>query len=228
MRLTVGPLPASVYWRRRAVVLVGLAMVVLVITYACGGPDPNADAGVNAGNTPATTDTASPTTTLLRPEVPATTTSTPSPTASAFTLPVPAATGPCTDAELEVVATAAAAEVQRGQPLAVTIRIKNISSRTCNRDIGADMQELRLNDPASKTTIWSSDDCNPNHGSDDTSFDPGQEQTFTLTWQGRRSRGGDGTPVCDNVTPEPQAYELVARLDQKYSAPFAVRIISAA
>jgi hypothetical protein len=228
MRLTIGPLPASVYWRRRAVVLVGLAMIVLVVTYACGGPDPNADAGVTAGSSP--TGTASPDTALLRPEVPGTSpAASPSPTASAFTLPVPATTGPCTDAEMEVIATAGAPEVQRGQPLSVTIRIKNVSSRTCNRDIGADMQELRLNDPATKTTIWSSDDCNPNHGNDDRSFEPGQEQTFTLTWQGRRSRGGDGTPVCESdLTPEPQAYELVARLDQKFSAPFAIRITSAA
>ena len=38
MRLTVGPLPAAVYWRRRAVVLVGLAILVLIVSYACGGP----------------------------------------------------------------------------------------------------------------------------------------------------------------------------------------------
>lgn len=224
MRLTVGPLPANVYWRRRAVVLVGLAMIVLVVSYACGGPDPNADAQVAADTS--NSQSASPGTTLLRPEVPATTTSTPSP--SPFTLPIPATTGPCTDAELDVIATAAAPEVQRGQTLNVTIRIKNVSDRTCGRDIGADMQELRLNDPAAKKIVWSSDDCNPNHGVDVRSFAPGQEETFTLTWQGKASRGGDDSPVCDAPAPTAQSYELVARLDQKYSAPFALRIISAA
>jgi hypothetical protein len=223
MRLTVGPLPANIYWRRRAVVLVGLAMIVLVISYACGGPDPNADAAAGASSS----GSASPTTTLLRPEVPATTTSA-APSPSAFTLPVPAATGPCTDAELEVVATAAAPEVQRGQPLAVTITIKNISTRECSRDIGADKQELRLNDPATKRIVWSSDDCNPNHGTDDRAFAPGQEETFTLTWLGQSSRGGDGTEVCDAPAPTANTYELVARLDQKYSTPFALRIIASA
>jgi hypothetical protein len=225
MRLTVGPLPATVYWRRRAVVLVGLAMIVLVVSYACGGPDPNADAGVAAGAS--SSESATPTTTLLRPEVPATTTSA-APSPSAFTLPVPATTGPCTDAELDVVATAAAPEVQREQPLAVTITIKNISTRSCNRDIGADMQELRLNDPATKRIVWSSDDCNPNHGSDDRAFAPGQEETFTLTWLGLSSRGGDGTEVCNAPAPTANTYELVARLDQKYSAPFALRILAGA
>jgi hypothetical protein len=224
MRLTVGPLPATVYWRRRAVVLVGLAMIVLVVSYACGGPDPDAGAAGTGPSSPA--DSASPSTTLPHPEVAATTVASPSPTA--FSLPGPATTGPCTDAELDVTATATAPEVQRGQTLDVTIRIRNVSARTCSRDIGADMQELRLNDPATKKVIWSSDDCGPNHGVDERSFEPGQEETFTLTWQGRASRGGDGTEVCDAPPPTAQSYELVARLDQKLSPPYAVRIISAA
>src|SRR5512138_869732 len=140
MRLTVGPLPAAVYWRRRAVVLVGLAMIVLVISYACGGP--SSGAGPTTQPSGSASPTPTPTTTLLRPEVPRPSAAPP----SAFTLPVPALTGPCTDAEMEVTATAGAPEVPRGQPLAVTIKIKNISTRTCTRDIGADVQELRLND----------------------------------------------------------------------------------
>jgi hypothetical protein len=223
MRLTVGPLPAAVYWRRRAVVLVGIAMIVLVVSYACGGPDPGAAGnGANAQGSPS--QSPSPSTTLLRPEVPEPT-ATASPTPSAYTLPLPGATGPCTDAELDVSATAASPEVQRGQTLNVTIQIKNTSTRTCDRDIGADMQELRLIDPATKAIVWSSDDCGANHGSDVRSFDPAQVASFTITWQGRRSRGGDNkTVVCDNLAPEAQVYELVARLDQKTSVPFAVKI----
>ena len=217
MRLTVGPLPAAVYWRRRAVVLVGLAMIVLVVSYACGGPSSGAGTAAPQSSGSAS-PTPTPTTTLLRPEVPSPAAANP----SAFTLPVPAQTGPCTDAEMEVTATAAAPEVLRGQPLAVTIKIKNISARTCSRDIGADVQELRLNDAA--TTIWSSDDCGANHGHDERSFDAGTEAVFTLTWMGKRSRGGDGTVVCEAPAPDAATYQLVARLDQKLSAPFEIRV----
>ena len=35
MRLTVGPLPPAVYWRRRAVVLGGVIAVIFTLTYAC-------------------------------------------------------------------------------------------------------------------------------------------------------------------------------------------------
>ena len=224
MRLTVGPLPAAVYWRRRAVILVGIAMLVLVVSYACGGPDPVS--GVSADGTP--TSTPSPSTTLLRPEIPsptpavATTTS-----AAAFTLPVPATTGPCTDAEVEVRASAARLEVPRGASLDISITIKNISGRTCVRDLGATAQELRLLDAGTKKIIWSSDDCGAAQGVDNRSLEPGQEVAFTRTWLGRVSRGGNDTEVCETTTtPTAEAYELVARLDQKLSAPVAIRILA--
>ncbi|HEX7744092.1 MAG TPA: hypothetical protein VF462_02355, partial [Micromonosporaceae bacterium] len=37
MRLTVGPLPPAVYWRRRAVVLGAILLFVLVLMYSCLG-----------------------------------------------------------------------------------------------------------------------------------------------------------------------------------------------
>jgi hypothetical protein len=219
MRLTVGPLPAAVYWRRRAVVLVGLAMVVLIVSYSCGaGETPTAGAGTRP-TTSAAAKTPTPTPTLQRP-----TTSTPRPSQTPFTLPVGGASGPCGDDEMTVTATAAVASVQRGQPVDVTIKIKNTGGRTCSRDIGADMQELRLLD--ADTIIWSSDDCNPNRGKDVRSFTAGKEFSFTLTWKGRRSRTGTGAVTCvaAAATPEPAVYQLVARLGQKLGAPFSLRV----
>ncbi len=217
MRLTVGPLPAAVYWRRRGVVLIGLGMIVLVISYACGGAGGStAGAGTQP---PMTSSQPTPTTTLLRPVVP-----TASPKPTAFTLPTTAATGPCADAEVEVTALAAAAEVQVGQPVDFTIKIKNVSGRTCSRDIGADMQELRLTDGS--VVIWSSDDCSPNKGHDVRSFGAGREVSFTLRWTGRRSRTGAGATTCvaNASPPAPSMYQLVARLDLKYSAPFPLQV----
>lgn len=218
MRLTVGPLPAAVYWRRRVVVLLGLAMVVLVISYSCSGNQgPVAGAGTQPTRTATPTPTPTPTPSLLHP-------TTARPSQSAFTLPVGGATGPCTDAEMQVTATAAAATVQRGQAVEVTITIKNASRRTCGRDIGADMQELRLMD--GDTIIWSSDDCNANKGNNVHSFAPGRQVSYTLTWNGHRSRTGAGSKDCraNAETPDPNVYQLVARLDAKLSDPFALRV----
>ena len=55
MNLTVGPLPPAVYWRRRAVVVGVLLVLVLLVTYACGSSGgkgsagaPRADVGTGA------------------------------------------------------------------------------------------------------------------------------------------------------------------------------------
>jgi hypothetical protein len=219
MRLIVGPLPAAVYWRRRAVVLVGLAMVVLIVSYACGGPTTVEGAG---GSPTVRAQSPSPTVSVLHPVVGATT---PAAKPSAFVLPTPAVTGPCRDTELELTARAASAQVTSGHAIDVTIQIKNISGRTCSRDIGADMQELRLLDTT--TIIWSSDDCSPNSGHDVRSFAPGKRVSFTLTWNGRRSRTGTGGVTCSATAPVPDSavYQLVARLDQDLSSPFALQVL---
>jgi hypothetical protein len=221
MRLTVGPLSAGVYWRRRALVFVGFAMVVLVVSYACGGPDVS-KAGVQetASASPRNPMMGGPdlTPTIQTPVLPTPT----SPQPTAFSLPNTGATGPCTDSEIDVSATAASAQVQRGQPVDVTIRIKNLSTRTCSRDVGADMQELRLME--ADILVWSSDDCNPRKGNDLRSFAPSKETSFTLNWGGNRSRTGAGAVNCAAPPPDPRAYQLVARLDQKLSRPFELRV----
>jgi hypothetical protein len=62
LRNPVGPLPASIYWRRRIVVLAALAVVVVtvgVLAFGGGGPDPKASAG--SVGTPASSLTPGPT-----------------------------------------------------------------------------------------------------------------------------------------------------------------------
>ncbi len=225
MRLTVGPLPAAVYWRRRAVVFVGIAMVVLVVTYSCGGPDQQVDAhGARASST-SPTPQPGPATTVLRPTVPNEPAKV-TPTPTAFVLPATGQTGPCTDAELRITVRASTTSAAPGGSVPVTIEIKNVSTRECGRDIGADVQELRLVD-AAKTLMWSSDDCSPNKGHNVRRFAAGQKATFTLTWPGRRSRTGTGSVTCSGGAPAPAAgadYQLIARLDQLVSDPFGLRI----
>jgi hypothetical protein len=223
MRLTVGPHPAAVYWRRRAVVLVGLAIVTLIVVYACSGTSSSGAEGPHATATPTT-----PTTTILHPFIatPLPTTTPPTPTPTPYTLPLPVASGPCTDDEIGLTASADPASAPQGTPVSFTITIKNISTRSCARDIGAEPQTLLLLDATGTTTIWSSDDCNNNHSSDVETLAPGATRSFTLTWNGNRSRSGSGQQTCTDATPvDPGNYELVARLDKKMSAPFILHLI---
>lgn len=231
MRLTVGPLPPAVYWRRRAVVLAALSIVVLVMFYACGGA--RAPAGpqltsARESSQPAPGKSTMPSVLTPVSGKPPVTLAPTSAAPTAFTLPTTGPTsltrsGPCGDDEITVTASASASKVAAGKPIDFTIKIQNAGSRSCSRDIGADAQELRLLD--AQTIIWSSDDCAARHGSDVHRFRPGDAVTFTLTWNGRRSRTGTGAVNCASPpVPAIAAYALLGRLDTSMSAPFALRI----
>jgi hypothetical protein len=226
MRLTIGPLPPAVYWRRRLVVLGGVGLVALVIVYAfTGGPDGSSAAPGTTSTAGATrTSTAGATATTSAPALP-TPTPTPSPTPSAFTLPVAGQTGPCTDAEIQLTASADPANLTVGQTATFGLAIKNISNRTCNRDIGSEPQELRL--LLGDAIVWSSDDCAPPQYDFDQEFTPGLEKSFALNWNGYATRGATGAVDCtpwDGLKLTANNYDLVARLATKLSDPVPVTV----
>ncbi|MGP3971137.1 hypothetical protein [Streptomyces sp. 6N223] len=66
LRRPVGPLPSSIYWRRRLVVLLGIALIVLLVVWAWnsvggGGGDDTEPAGDGKGGGPAESITPGPT-----------------------------------------------------------------------------------------------------------------------------------------------------------------------
>ncbi|MBX6748205.1 MAG: hypothetical protein IRY85_00800 [Micromonosporaceae bacterium] len=227
MRLTVGPLPAAVYWRRRLLVLGALVLIVVGIVYACTrgsdadeqlSPDPASQTSESPSPTATTTPTTSPSPTL-------------SPTPTAFTLPVSDPTGPCTDDEIELTASVSQTTLVVGQGATFTLTIKNISNRSCVRDIGSIPQELQLR-RADGTVAWSSDDCRdeqvygPDYHFNET-LPPDFVKKFDIYWNGYRSRTGNDTTSCepsDQAKPDADTYTLVARLDTKFSQPVQVVI----
>ncbi|MEU8237280.1 adhesin [Actinoplanes missouriensis] len=146
------------------------------------------------------------------------------PSAGATTPAAPAGDGgACTDAEMSVTPVPVKTSVKRGVPLEVRLKIKNIGTRTCTRDVGADPQELYLEQGAQK--FWSSDKCSTAKGSDIRAFAPGAEREYMVTWNGRQS-----TQCANNVPagPIPPAgdYELRGRLGAVVSAPVVVTIVA--
>ncbi|MEU7996593.1 hypothetical protein AB0B83_14830 [Micromonospora sp. NPDC049060] len=233
MRLTVGPLPPAVYWRRRAVVFGAGLLFLIVLLYSCTGSDRNAKKGGDAQPTPGATSSGAspePTGSVLAPQ-----TGGPSPgaadgpdaddpsgepvtTDSPPVAPVvPAAgDGACTDAEITVTPVAQPASVVRGAVVDLQLKIKNRSERTCSRDVGASVQELFIKSGAEK--IWSSDTCGTAQGSDVQSFTPGFERSYQVGWNGR-----DTTKCANGVAagPNPPAgtYQVYARVGTKLSEP---------
>ncbi|GAA0738058.1 hypothetical protein Drose_01315 [Dactylosporangium roseum] len=219
MKLTVGPLPAGVYWRRRAIVGGVLLVVVLMLWASCGN-----DAGdenktpMGASVPPASVE---PTTTLLVPTTGDPASSAPSSGASSSSASQPSvdSTVPaCADADLSLIASPEQPVQFRGAYLKFTLKIKNISARDCARDLGADHQEMYLQVGAVK--MWSSDDCDAPHGSKMITLKPNIEQSFSLDWNGKASNNG----CANREIPPAGKYQLVGRLDTKISEPAQVQL----
>ncbi|WP_036376984.1 hypothetical protein [Micromonospora sp. ATCC 39149] len=242
MRLTVGPLPPAVYWRRRAVVLGAGLLFLIVLLYSCNG------AG-NTGTTPQSKSTPTPTAAPGAGDPSAA----PAPSGSLLSpqtgLPpggpdgsegdsgneggsggpsggdVPAGpggdAGTCTDAEISVTPVVLPTSAQQGTVVRLQLKIKNRSDRTCSRDVGADFQELFVKSGAEK--VWSSDTCGNVKGSDVQSFTPGFERSYQVDWNGRdTSRCKDG--LANGQFPPAGAYQVFGRLDTKLSEPVKLSI----
>ncbi|WP_213453893.1 hypothetical protein [Rhizomonospora bruguierae] len=223
MRLTVGSLPPAVYWRRRAIVLTIVLSVIFVFVYACSdGPNDNKaaqnDTLPSQSPTPtmsvsASAGTGAPTTAGATPS--AHPSSSPPGTAQA----PPAATSQmCSDQEMLVTPVPSPADAPRGGSVQLTIKIKNVSKRTCKRDVGADFQEIRIVKGGGSAKVWSSDDCDATRGSEVLPFTPNFERAYTVTWNTHTSTTCDGKRATGKLA-DAGDYQVFARLGSKLSAP---------
>jgi hypothetical protein len=255
MRLTVGPLPPAVYWRRRAVVLGGLLLIVIVTYSACSGSGSGSGrkTAASPSATPPATGSPAADPTLLTPQ-----TGDPAGgdgsegdgsagdgsqgegsqgegsqgdggSGDGPSNPAPApqapAGGPCTDEEMSIRPVPAKTIVSQRTPIDIRLLIENSSGRSCSRDVGADLQELRIVKGAQ--TIWSSDQCGPARGSDVRTFGPGDDREYMVTWNGKEStKCSGGVPA--GPAPAAGQYQLLGRLGSKHSAPVVLTIRAAA
>jgi hypothetical protein len=220
--MTVGPLPPAVYWRRRVVVLGGLLLVIILLAYSCGGSG-KSDASSNKASTTAVGSSAS-VGTQTEPSTAAGSTPTAgaTPTASATKGDAaPDGSGSpsvdpnlCTDDEMLISPVPASKQVPAGATVQITIKIKNKSSRTCKRDVGADLQELYIVVGAGAQRVWSSDDCGGPRGNDVQQFAPNFERAYSVSWNGRYS-----TTCTNQRVPTPGEYQIYGRLGTERSAP---------
>lgn len=251
MRSTVGPLPPAVYWRRRAVVLGALLLVVIMLFVACGGGDDKPGGNGNGKGTaasqaptPAPADPdesaepdAEPSFSDAKPNNPdlpdpdQVQPSSPQPNPGAnpsagtvtgtdanVTAP---ANGQCADQEVTVTPQPASPAVRRGVAVLIRLKIKNISTRECTRDLGAGAQELYLVQGAKK--YWSSDTCSADRTANLTRMQPGAEFEYTVTWNGRQTDKCQSALAAGSAPP-PGHYELRGRLGTKLSEPVTLSI----
>ncbi|MEU3454105.1 hypothetical protein ABZ671_10935 [Micromonospora sp. NPDC006766] len=244
MRLTVGPLPSAVYWRRRAVVLGAGLLLLIVLLYSCTGTERNKTraGGTLPSGTPSAASAPQPTS-----SVPTPTSGSPSPTsedsddgsaggrggpaggqgdpagsAADDASAAPGADdGTCADSEIRVTPVVQPAMAQRGTVVALGLKIKNVSGRTCSRDVGSGPQEIYLKAGADR--VWSSDTCGTARDSDVQSFTPNFERAYRLEWNGRNSNRCTGQVAAGEVVPA-GTYQVFARVGTKISEPVKLTI----
>ncbi|HZG94512.1 MAG TPA: hypothetical protein VEZ46_07345 [Mycobacteriales bacterium] len=213
-----GPLPPSVYWRRR-LVLLGATVAILALVfaaYSCGNGDGT------AGGAPTGTPRASTTKTAGGGTVQATAKATaarsPSAVASAKQKPTPSpsAKSPspsakraaaCRDADLEVEAKPDKLSYPSGALPVLTLSVTNAGPAACSRDLGQTARELRLTSGPAR--VWSSDDCADKAPAEQVVLKPGETRDFSVTWSRRRS--AEGCPA-DQPIADPGTYRVTGRV----------------
>lgn len=227
----VGPLPASVYWRRRALALAAVLLVVLLLWAVWpGGDDGGArrDAAATTGTASATpgelTATAPPNDPgraadpgSTAPSGPTTGggtgtgggagTAAPATTPAATPKPPPPAPKPCPDAALQVRVAPAVPAYPAGTQPRIVLTVRNVSAAACTRDLGPGQQEVLLYRGTQR--LWSSNDCYPEADRSVRTLEPGETATSSVTWSGLSSRpdcAGERTRVPAGT------YELIGRL----------------
>ncbi|WP_129336673.1 hypothetical protein [Cellulomonas endophytica] len=210
------PLPARVYWVRRAVVL-GLPLLlvaVLVVWLATAGADPGAPERGGGAEGPAapaaggTTGDADPAGAGA-----AATPTAPPPTPS----PSPTTVGGvavCAPADLAVTLTPAAPEFPAGSDPTFEIGLRNTGDAPCLVDAGEAHRELVLTSGTDR--VWSNKDCAPADDSRPLLLAADAVDTSTLAWPRERSAAG-----CPGGLPSPGAgtYALTLRVGGVDAAP---------
>jgi hypothetical protein len=155
-------------------------------------------------------ETGGPTSTADAPLAPTPTTAAASPTATAPPSDF------CTDAEMSVIPIPVPTTAPRGAVIDISLKIKNISKRTCNRDVGADLQEIYIKSGA--VTVWSSDKCGNVKGTDLRPFTPNFEREYSVDWNGHDVTRCAAN-LADGPIPPAGVYQVFGRLGTRTSSP---------
>ncbi len=191
----VGNLPTSVYWRRRALVIIPLLFLVILTFYVACSPSGN---GSDAGGSSPVASTSSPVTSPS-PSVSPSSSVTPSGTASAATSPTtstpPAKSSPastavaaCVATSLQVAGVTSAATYKVGSEPVVSLQVTNTGMKPCTQDL-ADAQ-IVLTVYNGDARVWGSHDCKVQPGTNVSTLSPNRPVKLSITWTGLSSQPG--------------------------------------
>ena len=202
LRSPTGPLPKSVYWRRRAVLLVVLLAIIAIIAIIAwprgGGATPSPAPGAGAGSGA----TSSP------------------PTAGATGGPVDGDV--CDPSKIDITAETDASNYDAGVNPQLWLTITSRQTTECVLSAGTDVQEYRIT--SGDELIWSSVDCQVDPVAFEQILKPGVPVSAPpITWDRTRSSPDTCDAEREPVIAEGASYHLevtVGDLESKTSKQF--------
>jgi hypothetical protein len=220
-----GPLPPSVYWRRRTVAggvcLVAMVLLAWIVGGLVGTADDQPVAGTSGSRRLAAAPS-SPAPSARPAGAPSSTSGAPTTTATPATpttkrAPVPASPPkPCPDAVIKVVAQPGVPAYRVGERPLLRLMVVNVGKVACTRDVSRKLRELVITSADGKKRLWSSNDCYAPPEVDKRTLAPGEPLHFSLNWAGRTS--APGCPLKRTTVP-PGNYRVVGKLGRLAGAP---------
>lgn len=231
-----GPLPQSVYWRRRALAAGVSVLAVVVLAWLIGGlveaddqhpVQGTASASDLGGSTSAgvrvTSERASAPPSSPGPNDPRGSVTT-SPGADSppsgeaaptTTAPPPGPPGPCPDPVVQVAALPDVPSYPVGARPLLRLLVTNVGPVPCTRDVSRNLREIMVL-AADGSRLWSSNDCYGPPAQDVRLLAVNEPVQFSVNWAGRTS-----VPGCplDRKTVPAGTYQVVGRLGPLVSAP---------
>lgn len=219
-----GPLPPEIYWRRRWLAIgagvVALLLLIWIVSALRGGgdDDPAADAAAVSSSLTSTTSASGSATesSSAAGGASGSESSAASGEGSPSGTAVAAPAGQCADNSLAIKVSADKATYPAGEEPEFGIVITNIGNGTCDRDLGAGMQQVLVYTLDGQQRLWSNNDCYPNAAPDLRTLKPGEQAAFTVKWSGATSEPGCAAPR-DPVGAG--AYTVVGQLGNLRSTP---------
>jgi hypothetical protein len=232
-----GPLPPSVYWRRRGLAAVVCVLAVVLLAWIIGGlvgsaddqpvkgtsgarnlaaapsspqaSSRQADASSTAASSTAASPTSSPTTSPITSPSPGRPTT--------RHAPVPAGPPkPCPDAVIKVAGQPGVAAYRVGERPLLRLAVINVGKVPCTRDVSRRLRELVITSANGRKRLWSSNDCYGPPEADKRTLAPGKPLRFSLNWAGRTS--ASGCPLQRKQVPAGE-YRVVGKLGRLAGPP---------
>jgi hypothetical protein len=189
IRNPVGPQPPAVYWKRRAIVLIGLVAVIVIILLIVFRPQGGTPTPTNTSTTPPATSS-----TEEDAEVAA-----------------------CTPDQVSLEAITDKGGYNAGEDVMVSMTITNIGAAACTINAGTDAQEYII--ASGSEQYWSSRDCQADAAPTEVTLEPGvAKSTNPFAWDRTRSSADTCSGDRPAVGAGGASYHLTVKLGDIESA----------